>query len=230
MAISATIAAADMAAANKALLDQGFGPGSFSVPMRAGTGDATHASLHLGGRDPAFLAALEDLQTTFPALVLDHDDTTTRNIGAHIANTGLEWVWPDPENLPGYAKGAEATVDGVVWVSTIENNVWTPGTAGWHRKDAQWVQPAGALDAYAAGAVVTHNGSEWTSDLDANVWEPGVYGWTESVAATDEWSAGVTYAVGDEVTYQGATYRCITGHTAIVGWQPPAVPALWEPV
>ncbi|MEV8503361.1 lytic polysaccharide monooxygenase [Actinoplanes sp. NPDC051475] len=42
------------------------------------------------------------------------------------------------------------------------------------------------------------------------------------------WSAGTAYSVGSTVTYGGATYRCRQAHTAIAGWEPPNVPALWE--
>ncbi|MEW2295693.1 M28 family peptidase [Streptomyces sp. NPDC006743] len=42
------------------------------------------------------------------------------------------------------------------------------------------------------------------------------------------WQAGATYAPGDVVTYDGVSYRCIQGHTAYPGWEPPNVPALWQ--
>jgi protocatechuate 3,4-dioxygenase beta subunit len=44
------------------------------------------------------------------------------------------------------------------------------------------------------------------------------------------WAAGRAYATGDRVTYAGATYRCLQGHTAQTGWEPPNVPALWQAV
>ncbi|MGV9212011.1 lytic polysaccharide monooxygenase [Micromonospora sp. RB23] len=44
------------------------------------------------------------------------------------------------------------------------------------------------------------------------------------------WTAGRAYQVGDQVTYGGATYRCRQAHTAISGWEPPNVPALWQQV
>ncbi len=44
------------------------------------------------------------------------------------------------------------------------------------------------------------------------------------------WQAGVTYQAGAQVTYGGATYRCLQGHTAAPGWEPPNVPALWQRV
>jgi predicted carbohydrate-binding protein with CBM5 and CBM33 domain len=42
------------------------------------------------------------------------------------------------------------------------------------------------------------------------------------------WAAGTSYAVGATVTYGGASYRCRQAHTALAGWEPPNVPALWE--
>ncbi|GAA4607881.1 streptogrisin C [Actinoplanes octamycinicus] len=42
------------------------------------------------------------------------------------------------------------------------------------------------------------------------------------------WAPGVTYAAGAQVTYGGAAYRCLQQHTSMTGWEPPAVPALWQ--
>ncbi|UGT94674.1 carbohydrate-binding protein [Mycobacterium ostraviense] len=43
------------------------------------------------------------------------------------------------------------------------------------------------------------------------------------------WAAGATYAVGDTVTYNGKTYRCLQAHTAYdPTWTPAATPALWK--
>ncbi|MEV2256432.1 carbohydrate-binding protein [Streptomyces sp. NPDC050147] len=42
------------------------------------------------------------------------------------------------------------------------------------------------------------------------------------------WAAGKVYAAGDSVTYGGATYRCLQGHQAQFGWEPPNTPALWQ--
>ncbi|MFJ2806715.1 M28 family peptidase [Kitasatospora sp. NPDC087271] len=44
------------------------------------------------------------------------------------------------------------------------------------------------------------------------------------------WTPGTTYQAGDVVTYNGVSYRCLQGHTAQVGWEPPIVPALWQAV
>lgn len=52
--------------------------------------------------------------------------------------------------------------------------------------------------------------------------EPGEPGGT--------WAAGTVYQAGATVTYGGATYRCLQGHQAQAGWEPPNVPALWQRV
>ncbi|MEU8778737.1 carbohydrate-binding protein [Streptomyces sp. NPDC048606] len=44
------------------------------------------------------------------------------------------------------------------------------------------------------------------------------------------WKAGTVYAAGATVTHGGATYRCLQGHQAQTGWEPPVVPALWQRV
>ncbi|MFI0794411.1 lytic polysaccharide monooxygenase [Micromonospora rubida] len=46
-------------------------------------------------------------------------------------------------------------------------------------------------------------------------------------APSGTWTAGQAYQVGDQVTYGGSTYRCLQPHTALPGWEPPNVPALW---
>ncbi|SCG39743.1 lytic polysaccharide monooxygenase [Micromonospora halophytica] len=53
---------------------------------------------------------------------------------------------------------------------------------------------------------------------------------TSTPAPGGTWTAGRSYQVGDQVTYNGLTYRCRQAHTAIAGWEPPNVPALWTQV
>ncbi|MFF7457017.1 carbohydrate-binding protein [Kitasatospora sp. NPDC008115] len=42
------------------------------------------------------------------------------------------------------------------------------------------------------------------------------------------WSAGTVYQAGDTVTYGTTSYRCLQGHQAQAGWEPPNAPALWQ--
>ncbi len=48
-------------------------------------------------------------------------------------------------------------------------------------------------------------------------------------AAAPAWDGNYrAYGVGDVVSYQNAEYRCIQAHTSQPGWDPAAVPALWQ--
>jgi predicted carbohydrate-binding protein with CBM5 and CBM33 domain len=47
---------------------------------------------------------------------------------------------------------------------------------------------------------------------------------------TGTWAAGSQYAAGDQVTYNGADYRCRQPHTAQEGWDPVSTPALWQKI
>jgi chitin-binding protein len=51
---------------------------------------------------------------------------------------------------------------------------------------------------------------------------------TNPPPAGGTWSAGTYYAIGSTVTYGGASYRCRQAHTALAGWEPSNVPALWQ--
>src|SRR3954447_15436081 len=44
------------------------------------------------------------------------------------------------------------------------------------------------------------------------------------------WAEGVTYTVGQQVTYSGHLYQALVTHTAYVGagWNPAATPSLWK--
>lgn len=41
------------------------------------------------------------------------------------------------------------------------------------------------------------------------------------------WEADTKYAVCDRRRHDGKVYKCLQAHTSQVGWEPPAVPALW---
>ncbi|MCX7748902.1 MAG: glycosyl hydrolase family 18 protein [Clostridia bacterium] len=43
-----------------------------------------------------------------------------------------------------------------------------------------------------------------------------------------EWQPNIAYAAGDFVSYKGSIYKCMLPHTSLNGWEPDAVPALWQ--
>ena len=68
----------------------------------------------------------------------------------------------------------------------------------------------------------------WTPDLVPALWRK-----VEIISedAVRVWAAGIDYVVGDEVAYpdaDGTMYTCIQAHTSQTGWEPIAVPALWQ--
>lgn len=104
-----------------------------------------------------------------------------------------------------------------------------------------WVQPTDASNAYPIGWTVTYNGKTWQSRIAANTTTPGDpadpqnYRWWQDMTppppttGTPAWSgAGVAYAIGDKVTYNGSTYQCLQAHTSQPDWTPDATPALWQ--
>ena len=70
--------------------------------------------------------------------------------------------------------------------------------------------------------------SDWLPDKVPALWHK------VEIVHEDEvrvWQAGVHYAAGDEVAYpdtNGTLYACLQSHTALAGWEPPNVPALWK--
>ncbi|HTD22247.1 MAG TPA: carbohydrate-binding protein [Terriglobales bacterium] len=51
-----------------------------------------------------------------------------------------------------------------------------------------------------------------------------------SAQTVPNWQPNTSYAVGSLVMFNGVEYKCIQAHTSLVGWEPPNVPALWQPV
>lgn len=104
----------------------------------------------------------------------------------------------------------------------LEGRVWQPGLS---------VQVG---DVYACGGflwrcIQAHTTqSDWLPDKVPALWHK------VEIVHEDEvrvWQAGVNYAAGDEVTYpdtNGTLYACLQSHTALAGWEPPNVPALWK--
>lgn len=106
-----------------------------------------------------------------------------------------------------------------------------------YREDApdtlEWV----AGESVLVGTTRTHEGvtyraiqahvtqANWTPDSTPALWQV-----VEDEPQVGAWQAGTAYAVNDEVTYSGVTYRCLQAHTALTGWEPPNVPALWQQV
>ncbi|HEV2991469.1 MAG TPA: carbohydrate-binding protein [Candidatus Angelobacter sp.] len=51
---------------------------------------------------------------------------------------------------------------------------------------------------------------------------------TASAQSAPAWQPNTAYSIGQLVTFNGQTFKCIQAHTSQVGWEPPNVPALWQ--
>ncbi|MFB8025210.1 carbohydrate-binding protein [Streptomyces sp. NPDC056465] len=96
--------------------------------------------------------------------------------------------------------------------------VTSGGSGNCSQGGTTYYQPVNpALAAYGLTLVTSGTPTDPPTDPTDPPTEPG-----------GTWAAGTTYAAGAVVTYGGARYRCLQGHQAQAGWQPPNVPALWQ--
>ncbi|MFJ8981195.1 carbohydrate-binding protein [Streptomyces sp. NPDC102282] len=96
--------------------------------------------------------------------------------------------------------------------------VTSGGSGNCSQGGTTYYQPVNpALAAYGLSLVTSGTPTDPPTDPTDPPTEPG-----------GTWAAGTTYAAGAVVTYGGASYRCLQGHQAQAGWQPPNVPALWQ--
>lgn len=251
MSFSALIPADQMAAANATLDSQGFGPRNFSVPVY-GAPRPNYATLH-AWNDPIFQAAVEAISGVTVSSI---DGTPAERVAdalSGLSNAG--WGGNAPPLEGQVTPGLYRDDDGVLWwviqpydTATYPDPSAVPALVRKARIPGEvtdWVQPIDQFDAYllenpfsGEPERVMHNGTEWVTTLDVNVWEPGTQGsgWTPADGSeppggdTPEWQTGVSYSVGDRVTYQGTEYECLQAHTSQAGWNPAAVPALWSAV
>lgn len=179
---SASIPVALVEAANAYLNALGFGPNNFTVPASADGQYATHAGLHCWPNSAlrAVLAAMVN-GGQYPGLTVT-DGTGQPNFAAHCQSKALQWVTQEKWHANPIMKGDERTVDGKLWRSLMDYNVWKP-PVGWREVVAvgypAWMQPTGADDAYKLGDKVSFQSKNYESKINANVWSPAVYpaGW-----------------------------------------------------
>ncbi len=88
---------------------------------------------------------------------------------------------------------------------------------------------------YSAGDVAEYGGekykciqahksqADWTPEKVPALWQK-----QSGSAEKNSWQPGNAYREGDLVMYKEIKYRCLQAHTALEGWEPPVVPALWE--
>lgn len=104
-----------------------------------------------------------------------------------------------------------------------------------HREDAADVLSWVAGEQVYVGTQRTYDGRTWEclqSHVTQQDWLPTTAPtlWREIIEQpqTAEWTVGVAYKAGDQVTYQGKLYQCLQAHTSIQTWNPAVAASLWK--
>ena len=139
-------------------------------------------------------------------------EPTARSFGVYSDEACTQYLW-----TPGAFVNAGTDDNGnTIWRIDCPVGQRTAEPQEWHF--------AMLLGAAQVGKFTLPVGQESTAryffEANRGEWGGGV----------SKWAAGTSYAVNDQVTYQGVTYRCLQAHTSIVGWYPNVVPALWAVV
>lgn len=174
-------------------------------------------------------------------VLIEEWDDDTRTYTDH--RTGTSRPYTDDENQAADdAIAAAARMDDLeARVTRIEEHLWPADTNPQPSTTPTWgdlggVWPAGTF--LLDGGVVYRNvsGVPLTTPPSGFPGSPGQWGHLfqrvtspPPKPAVPAWTEGAAYKVGDLATYAGTTYRCLQAHTAIAGWTPAAVPALWTP-
>lgn len=158
--------------------------------------------------------------------------STVAQVGSSICRSGSTTGWHcgSVQQLNTSVTYPQGTVSGVTrtnvcaepgdsggsFISADQAQGMTSGGSGnCSSGGTTYFQPVNeALQVYGVTLTTTTNGGE-------DPGEPGDPG---------TWIASTVYQPGDTVTYGGVRYRCLQGHQAQPGWQPPNVPALWQRV
>ena len=191
---SASILAANMAAANTTLNNAGFGPNNFSIPAYAGP-SPTVALLH-SWNNPTFETAVRAIAgvtvatnsdpQTLTKSVANTKNTTWGNDALPLTGTVSPGLYKDTAEVLWWVIQSYNTAvypDPTV-IPALIRRVKVPGEV------LPWVQPLDQYDAYklvnsftGLPDRCTHNSFTWeVTQADGsgnNIWEPGVFGWTQ---------------------------------------------------
>ncbi|WP_033441214.1 alpha-lytic protease prodomain-containing protein [Saccharothrix sp. NRRL B-16314] len=165
--------------------------------------------------------------------------STEAPVGASVCRSGSTTGW-----RCGTIQQKNASVtypEGTITGLTRTNACAEPGDSGgsWLTGDqAQGVTSGGSGNCTSGGTIYFQPVNEilqvYGLRLVVSGGTPPTSTTSPTTTTTDPgqttWQPGVAYATGSLVTYGGVGYRCLQGHTSQPGWDPPAVPALWQRV
>ncbi|MFD7656072.1 lytic polysaccharide monooxygenase [Actinosynnema sp. NPDC059797] len=174
-------------------------------------------------------APLSDDRKAWPATQVGDNVTFNWAISANHATTTWQY-------FVGGSKIAEFNDRGRQPAATVRHNVSLGGRTGRLKVLAVWNIADTAMAFYACvdlqvgpgGPTPTTTTTPPTTTTTTTPPTTPPITTTTTPAPGGAWAAGVTYAAGTQVTYGGASYRCLQAHTSLTGWEPPNTASLWQ--
>lgn len=194
------------------------------------TSGGTTTPTAVGTATPTKTAAPTAVGTATPTKTSGPTATPTKTVAPTATPTGSTCTAPAWKSADVYTGGAQVSHGGHTW----QAQWWTQGEEPGVTTSGVWLDKGACAATATATTAATSTPTKTAAPTTAATATP-----TKTAAPTatptatssvKAWAAGTAYKVGDLVTYGGVTYRCLQAHTALVGWEPPNVPALWQAV
>ena len=127
----------------------------------------------------------------------------------------------------------------IVSLTTVVNKQTTIELAGYVSEEARKAEQDAQAEAQESGqfpAIDVYIDTQYiVVDYDPDMSVTKAYqllketeGFEDAEDVIDQWSANMSYCVGDIVVHGDSEYECIQSHTSQAGWEPPNAPALWK--
>jgi chitinase len=181
----------------------------------SGLAPGTSYTFTVKAKDAAGNLSAASNSVTVSTTVQPGGDTQAPTVPTNLTSTAktsstvtLSWAAStDNVGVTGYE-----VYNGTVLVTTVSG---TSATVTGLAADTSYTFTVKAKD--AAGNVSAAS-SALTVKTEVGTTNPGV----------SAWQANTAYVVGQLVTYNGKTYKCLQSHTSLTGWEPSNVAALWQ--
>ncbi|WP_433262852.1 lytic polysaccharide monooxygenase [Actinosynnema sp. CS-041913] len=164
---------------------------------------------------------LSDESKAWPATSVGNNVPFNWTITARHATTTWQY-------FVGGSKIAEFNDGGRQPGSSVTHNVSLGGRTGRVKVLAVWNIADTPMAFYACVDLQVGSGGPGTTTTTtpSTTTQPTTTTTTPPVGGT--WAAGTAYSAGTQVTYGGASYRCLQSHTSLAGWEPPNTASLWQ--
>ncbi|MBW4721072.1 lytic polysaccharide monooxygenase [Saccharothrix obliqua] len=166
-------------------------------------------------------APLSDESKAWPATSVGNNLNFTWTITARHATSTWQY-------FIGGSKIAEFNDGGRQPAATVTHNVNLGGRTGRIKLLAVWNVADTANAFYNCVDLQVGSGGPGTTTTTTPSTTTPPTTTTTTPPAGGTWTTGVSYAVGTQVTYGGASFRCLQAHTSLTGWEPPNTASLWQ--